>query len=325
MTVSDTLGGASNKLLLVLYKSINVQIIIIKRNYVMTSNFRAIATCLLAYLCFDLMSVHVRLLSNNYSPQELSVYRNVIGVLPAIFYMWYSKELSLKISDYKIEKWKLGVLRGLIIAVAQLCFYTALAKLELATVSALGQVSALFIVLLAIFIYKEKVGFWRWTAVIIGLLGALMIIRPGSDIFSWYSILPICAAFCYATSIVTLRSFKSSTSSAILFLYSAISAAFGAMVLAFGSISFTPIKSLIDGFLITSMAVCGGFGVVFLMYAFRNAPSALLAPFSYFGILTAFLIGWIVFDEFPIDTLFPGVFLILISGFVIIWRENRKS
>ncbi len=325
MTVSDTLGGASNKLLLVLYKSINVQIIIIKRNYVMTSNFRAIATCLLAYLCFDLMSVHVRLLSNNYSPQELSVYRNVIGVLPAIFYMWYSKELSLKISDYKIEKWKLGVLRGLIIAVAQLCFYTALAKLELATVSALGQVSALFIVLLAIFIYKEKVGFWRWTAVIIGLLGALMIIRPGSDIFSWYSILPICAAFCYATSIVTLRSFKSSTSSAILFLYSAISAAFGAMVLAFGSISFTPIKSLIDGFLITSMAVCGGFGVVFLMYAFRNAPSAVLAPFSYFGILTAFLIGWIVFDEFPIDTLFPGVFLILISGFVIIWRENRKS
>ena len=325
MTVSDTLGGASNKLLLVLYKSINVQIIIIKRNYVMTSNFRAIATCLLAYLCFDLMSVHVRLLSNNYSPQELSVYRNVIGVLPAIFYMWYSKELSLKISDYKIEKWKLGVLRGLIIAVAQLCFYTALAKLELATVSALGQVSALFIVLLAIFIYKEKVGFWRWTAVIIGLLGALMIIRPGSDIFSWYSILPICAAFCYATSIVTLRSFESSTSSAILFLYSAISAAFGAMVLAFGSISFTPIKSLIDGFLITSMAVCGGFGVVFLMYAFRNAPSAVLAPFSYFGILTAFLIGWIVFDEFPIDTLFPGVILILISGFVIIWRENKKS
>ena len=291
----------------------------------MTSNFKAISTCLLAYFFFDIMSVHVRVLSINYSPQELSVYRNVIGVLPAIFYMWYSKELSLKLSDYKIEKWKLGVLRGLIIAIAQLCFYTALAKLELATVSALGQVSALFIVLLAIFIYKEKVGFWRWTAVVVGFLGAIMIIRPGSDIFSWYSILPICAAFCYASSIVTLRSFKSSVSSAILFLYSATSAAFGAMVLAFGSIDFTPIKSLIDGFLITSMAVCGGFGVVFLMYAFRNAPAALLAPFSYFGILTSFLIGWIVFDELPIDTLFPGVILILISGFVILWRENRAS
>ena len=291
----------------------------------MTSNFKAISTCLLAYLFFDIMSVHVRILSINYSPQELSVYRNVIGVVPAIFYMWYSKELSLKISDYKLEQWKLAISRGLVIAVAQLCLYTAIAKLELATVSALGQVSALFTVLLAIFIYKEQVGFWRWTAVIFGFVGALMIIRPGSDIFSWYSILPICAAFCYASSIITLRSFKSSISSAILFLYSAISAAFGAMVLAFGSISFTPIKSLIDAILITSMAVCGGFGVVFLMYAFRNAPSALLAPFSYFGILTSFLIGWIVFDEFPVDTLFPGVLLILISGFVIIWRENQKS
>ena len=291
----------------------------------MTSNVKAILTCLLAYFFFDIMSVHVRILSINYSPQELSVYRNVIGVLPAIFYLWYSKELSLKISDYKLDKWKLAISRGLVIAVAQLCLYTAIAKLELATVSALGQVSALFTVLLAIFIYNEQVGFWRWTAVIFGFVGALMIIRPGSDIFSWYSILPICAAFCYASSIITLRSFKSSISSAILFLYSAISAAFGAMVLAFGSISFTPIKSLIDAILITSMAVCGGFGVVFLMYAFRNAPSALLAPFSYFGILTSFLIGWIVFDEFPVDTLFPGVLLILISGFVIIWRENKKS
>jgi len=290
----------------------------------MTSNVKAILTCLLAYFFFDIMSVHVRILSINYSPQELSVYRNVIGVLPAIFYLWYSKELSLKISDYKLEQWKLAISRGLVIAIAQLCLYTAIAKLELATVSALGQVSALFTVLLAIFIYNEQVGFWRWTAVIFGFVGALMIIRPGSDIFSWYSILPICAAFCYASSIITLRSFKSSISSAILFLYSAISAAFGAMVLAFGSISFTPIKSLIDAILITSMAVCGGFGVVFLMYAFRNAPSALLAPFSYFGILTSFLIGWIVFDEFPVDTLFPGVLLILISGFVIIWRENQK-
>ena len=291
----------------------------------MTTNFRAIATCLLAYICFDLMSVHVRVLSSNYSPQELSVYRNVIGVIPAIFYMWYSKELSLKISDYKIEKWKLGIFRGLMIAVAQLCFYTALAKLELATVSALAQVGALFIVLLAIFIYKEKVGFWRWTAVIVGFLGAILIMKPGTDIFSWFSILPICAAVCYASSIVTLRSFKSSVSSAILFLYSATSAAFGALILAFGSITFTPIKSPMDGLLITSMAVCGGFGVVFLMYAFRNAPSAFLAPFSYFSILTSFLIGWIVFDEFPVDTLFPGVILILISGFVIIWRENRAS
>ena len=73
------------------------------------------------------------------------------------------------------------------------------------------------------------------------------------------------------------------------------------------------------------MSICGGFGVVFLMYAFRNAPSALLAPFSFFVIVTSFLIRWLVYIEFPIDTLFPGVIFIVLSGLVIIWRENRKT
>ena len=110
-----------------------------------------------------------------------------------------------------------------------------------------------------------------------------------------------------------------------MFLYSAISAALGAIVLALASIEFTPIQSWTDGIFIISMSICGGFGVVFLMYAFRNAPSALLAPFSYFGILTSFIIGWLVFNEFPIETIFPGVIFIVLSGLVIIWRENRKT
>ena len=66
-------------------------------------------------------------------------------------------------------------------------------------------------------------------------------------------------------------------------------------------------------------------GVVFLMYAFRNAPAAVLAPFSYFGILTAFCFGWFIFGEFPVDTLFPGILFIVVSGMTIIWREQRKG
>ena len=113
----------------------------------MTTNIRAILVCLLAYLCFDLMSVHVRILSASYSPQELSVYRNVLGVLPSILLLMYTRELSFDIKDYKIKKWKLAFGRGLLVALAQLLFYTALADLELATVSALGQTNAIFIVL----------------------------------------------------------------------------------------------------------------------------------------------------------------------------------
>ena len=291
----------------------------------MTTNIRAILVCLLAYLCFDLMSVHVRILSARYSPQELSVYRNVLGVLPSILLLMYTRELSFDIKDYKIKKWKLAFGRGLLVALAQLLFYTALADLELATVSALGQTNAIFIVLIAVIFYREKVGLWRWSAVIIGFGGAVWIMQPGSNMFTWTAALPIGAAFCYAASMVTLRSFDVSISSAIIYLYSSVAAALGAILLATGTTDFSPIQSMSDALLILSMSLCGGFGVVFLMYAFRQAPASVLAPFSYFGILTAFGLGWIVFDELPLDKLFPGVILIILSGLTILWREERNK
>ncbi|MDB9966496.1 DMT family transporter [bacterium] len=291
----------------------------------MTTNIRAILVCLLAYLCFDLMSVHVRILSASYSPQELSVYRNILGVLPSILLLMYTRELSFDIKDYKIKKWKLAFGRGLLVALAQLLFYTALADLELATVSALGQTNAIFIVLIAVIFYGEKVGAWRWSAVIIGFGGAVWIMQPGSNMFTWTAALPIGAAFCYAASMVTLRSFDVSISSAIIYLYSSIAAALGAILLATGTTDFSPIQSMSDALLILSMSLCGGFGVVFLMYAFRQAPASVLAPFSYFGILTAFGLGWIVFDELPLDKLFPGVILIILSGLTILWREEGNK
>ena len=286
---------------------------------------RAILVSLLAYFCFDLMGVHVRILSARFTPQELSVYRNILGVIPAVILLAYTRELSFTPRSYKIKQWKLALLRGLFVAIAQFLFYTALANLELATVSALGQTSSIFVVLIAIVIYREKVGVWRWGAIVIGFLGAVLIVRPGSDVFTWTALMPIGAAFFYASSMVALRSFDKSISSSILYLYSALAAVIGAISLTTVMTDFTPIHSVEDLLLIFSMSMCGGFGVIFLMYAFRNAPAAVLAPFSYFGIITAFFFGWFFFDELPIDTLFPGILLIIMSGLTILWREHKQN
>lgn len=231
----------------------------------------------------------------------------------------------MKPSDYKLVQWKLALFRGFVVAIAQLLFYTALGQLELATVYALGQTNALFVVLLAIIMYREQVGIWRWGAVVIGFIGALWIVRPGSDVFSWIALFPIGAAFCYAFSVVSLRSFDRSISNSILYLYSAFAAAIGAIFFALFTNSFSPILSLFDAGLILSMSICGGFGVIFLMIAYRQADATVLAPFSYFGILTAFFFGWLLFGELPIDKLLPGVILIIGSGLLILWREQRAK
>ena len=286
------------------------------------NNIRAILICLCAYFCFDLMAVHVRFLTSRYSPQELSLYRNVLGIIPAILYLAHERQLTLRLAQYRIIKWRLAIGRGLLIAVAQLMLYSALMRLELATVSALGQTIAIFVVLIAIVLYGERIGLWRWGAVVIGLFGAIIIIRPGSDVFTWHALFPIGAAFCYAASTVTLRSFDKDVSSAVLFLYSALASAIGALILAIGTTTFSPIYDYTDILIILSMSLFGGFGVVFLMYAFRNAPSSVLAPFSYFGVINAFLLGWIFFGEFPIKKLFPGIIFVVASGLIIIWRER---
>lgn len=284
---------------------------------------RAVLLVLSAILCFDVMSIMVRFLLPYYSAPELSAYRNVLGIVPSLALMVWTGELRFRGSHLMVRNWPLAVSRGVAVALAQLCFYTALAHLELATVSALAQTNAMFVVLLSVVLLGERVGLWRYAALIMGFLGAVWILRPGSDAFSIWALMPVGAALCYGYSVVTVRKFDASVSNGLLFLYASVAAAVGAVIIAAFTTDFTPLRSVADGALIFSMAVLGGIGVLLMMLAYRMAAPSVLAPFGYFGILSAFSFGWLIFGEAPVDRLFPGVFLIVGAGALIMWRENR--
>jgi drug/metabolite transporter (DMT)-like permease len=288
-------------------------------------SLKALALLILSIILFDLMSVLVRtLFVNGYSAQELSAYRNVLGVLPSILLMIHTGELRLKGTNLYIEQWKLALLRGFVVALAQLFFYSAIGVLALATVSSLGQTNALFVVAISVLFLGEKVGPWRWAAILIGFAGAMMIVRPGSDAFQMAALLPIGAAACYGFSMVMVRKFDKSISNSLLYLYSSAASALGAIVLAAFTTSFSPIASWWDAVEIFAMSMLGGVGVLFMMLAYRMATPSFLAPFGYFGLLTSFSLGFLFFGENPLDRLFPGVFLIVGAGALILWRENRR-
>ncbi|MDQ2092859.1 DMT family transporter [Rhodalgimonas zhirmunskyi] len=286
---------------------------------------KAVALLLAAILCFDTMSVLVRVLSVRYAPPELSAYRNVLGIVPSLALLVWTGELRFRGSSLKIQNWPLAVGRGFAVALAQLFFYSALTRLELATVATLGQTNALFSVVLSVILLRERVGPWRVAALLIGFAGVVWILRPGSDAFSLAALFPVGAALCYALSMVTVRMFPPEVSNGLLYLYSSAAAAVGAIILAAFTTEFTPIGSLLDLALISSMGILGGIGVLLMMLAYRMAAPAVLAPFGYFGILSAFTVGWLAFGETPVDTLFPGVLLIVGAGALIMWRENRHS
>ena len=180
----------------------------------------------------------------------------------------------------------------------------------------------MFVVLLSVVMMGERVGPWRIAALIIGFAGVMWVLRPGTDSFTAAALLPIIASLAYGFSVVSVRFFDSSVPSALLLIYSSAASALGAIAIALFTTGFSPIGPWQDLALIFALSMSGGIAVLLLMFAYRIADPSMLAPFSYLSILTAFFFGWFFFDEAPIDTLFPGVLLIVGAGALIIWREQ---
>jgi len=288
--------------------------------------FLAIALVLLSITGFDLMAVIVKVLtSRGYSPVELSTYRNIFGMLPPIALMLFLGELKLERRFLILKKWRMALFRGLMVALAQLAFYTSLSLMELATIATLAQSSALFVVIMSVLFFRERVGLWRSGAVILGFIGVVLVLRPGSDTFTVLALLPIVAAACYGFSMVSVRFFTDGESNGLLLLYSSVASILASVVMVLASTGFSPVASAQDAGLVLLMSMVGGVSVLTLMVAYRMAEGSTLAPFVFVSILTSLFFGWLFFGELPVTTLFPGVILIVGAGGLILWRERVKA
>ena len=290
-----------------------------------SNNFvRAVVYILLAILLFDLQGVIIKFLGDRYPVQQLASFRNVFGLVPSLLVLFLSREWHSRGRLLKIRQWRLGLLRGLSIASAQFCFYLSITRMELATATTLTYISPVLITMLSVPILKHHVGLWRWMAVIIGFIGVLMIMGPGTDAFSLYSLLPIAASLGYSLSTVCVRLFDSNVPTALVNMYASVGALFGSLLILFTTTGYREIGSAGDWLLLIAMGLVGGFAVLGLISAYRLAKPASLSPYEYFGIPFAFILGWLFFDEAPFAKLIPGVFLIVAGGMLIAWRERKK-
>lgn len=283
----------------------------------------AILYSLLAVVLFDAMGLIIKRLSVDYTAAELSAYRNVFGLVPAALVLWGSAEWHRKGRIWKVRQWRLALSRGLILTMAQFSYYLSLGLLSFATASTITYANALFLVALAVPLLGERVGLVRWLAVLIGFVGVMLVVGPGRDTFSPAALLPLLAAFCYAFVGVTARMIDEDVPTALINLYSSAVAAVGAFALAAAIGGFSPLRAPGDLLWIAGMGGFGGTAVMLMITAYRMADQSDLAPFSYFGIPIAFVLGWVFFDEAPWSELFPGALLIVAGGLMIIWRERK--
>lgn len=289
------------------------------------SNFsRAVFVILIAILLFDFQGAIIKVLGDRYSVPQIATFRNIFGLIPSLLILYFSQEWHARGRSFRLPGIRLALLRGIAIATAQFFFYWSITIMDFATASTLAFAGPLFITALSVPILRNHVGWVRWLAVIIGFVGIVLVMQPGSDIFESKALLPVIAALFYALTSVLVRLFDESAPTALINLYTTLAALACSTLLMFTLDVYQPIQSFTDWIWMLALGLVGGLAVFFLIVAYRLTQPSNLSPFEYFGIPFSFAIGYIFFGEAPIETLLPGVFLIIGGGLLIVWRERQS-
>ncbi|MDB5665310.1 DMT family transporter [Cypionkella sp.] len=233
------------------------------------------------------------------------------------------------------------LLRGLVMFIAYFSFYIALAGLPLPTTVALFYSGPLFITLLSVLFLGERVSVTAWAAVVLGFIGVVIMVRPGSDLFDWAAILPILSGLTYAISMITARKMGGTETAAALAFWSTIVFLSGAGLMALyyhdGSHTNTSHASLAfltrgwitptprDLALMMTCGVVAAMGLWLLTQAYRIAAASTVAPFEYLGLIWSVLWGWLFWRDWPDAQGWLGIGIIAGAGLFVLLQESRRS
>ena len=295
------------------------------------------ALCALgAAIAFSLNDVGIKFLSGDFPLHEVVFIRTLIGLgLFLVVLMPLNGGLSLM----RTNRLGANLLRGLCAVTANLMFFLGLSAMPIADAVAIFFVSPLIITIFSVIFLGEYVGPRRWSAVVLGLIGVVIVIRPGTDAFQIASLLPLIAAVGYGFLHIITRQIRATESAATLTFYTLItflsSSALIGLLLGHGrydgyghpalgflfrewSMPATPDFPVF--LLIGCASVAGG---MLISEAYRKSDAAFVAPFEYISLPLAIFWGVTVFDEFPDLIAISGMVLILGSGLYMVWREAQ--
>jgi len=212
--------------------------------------------------------------------------------------------------------------RSVLLLAATGCFFTALKFLPLADAVAINFVAPLLVTAFSIPILGERVGLHRWSAILVGFIGVLVIIRPGMESMHWAAVLPLGTALCYSLyQILTRIASRTEDARTSLFWTSAVGALLTSAVVPF----FWQAPDLAGWAQMAGTGLIFGFGHYLLITGFGMAPASIMAPFNYTQIIWAAAFGLIFFDQFPDAPAITGALVVIASGLYVWRRETGAS
>ncbi|GIL02203.1 MAG: membrane protein [Alphaproteobacteria bacterium] len=300
------------------------------------SNAIGIACVTAAAAIFCTNDVLIKLLSGDYPLHQITFIRGIVATVVVLAIL---VPLEGGYANLRTRRWRLHLARSMAVVIANMTYFAGLAVLPLGEATAIYFVAPLFITLLSASTLGERVGPLRLAAVLVGLAGVVVVIRPGLATFQAAALLPLVAAFFYALVQILARRLGMAEKASTMAFY--INASFivfsGAIGLVFGDGGHSGWESAslefltrawvwpraADWPLLIAIGVLIAFGAWLVSQAYRSCEAGLIAPFEYVAMPLAVTYGMLFWGDWPDAVTWLGIVLIAASGLFVIFRETR--
>jgi drug/metabolite transporter (DMT)-like permease len=275
---------------------------------------KAIIFSLLGWMFLPVMDGFAKYLSDDLPILQITWARyffTVAFVFPIMFF-FYKKQLVWS------DKPKLQIFRGLILLSANICFFYAISIISLAKALTLAFIAPLIVTAFSPILLGEKVGFRRWTAVAVGFIGSLVVIRPGFLELNLASLAALGTGFFYGFYLIITRKLSTSDNPLLTLL---ITGMVGAIIVSVVIPLYWVKPTLNQWSLMAGIGVFACIGHLFLILSLKYADASKLAPLGYTEIIPNVIIGYYFFQELPDTWTYLGLFIIVFSGLYISKRE----
>lgn len=279
----------------------------------LTKNQLGFLYMFLSVCTFSVMDLLVKW-SSDYPTGEVLFFRGFFGLLPTYFLIPKNKLKTF----YTTERSKEHLFRCLMGLMALIAIVVALRELPLAVVVSLSYAAPLFITVLSIFLLSEKVGIFRWLAVLIGFIGVIIIAEPGFKGMNYLYFLPL--IFCIGMAFVTIMIRKLSTTEPIWLI-----SIFFTITISIAGLATIPMgwkmPNFQDFILLALIGVTGGSANLFLTQSYKLSEVSLVAPLKYLALVFAIFFGYFIWNEIPTIKTLIGASLVVLASLIIFRRE----
>ena len=303
----------------------------------MSENTKGIL-CLTGALVFLVISDSIiKWLSPHYALHQIMLFRAFFALLVVLVFIFFGGGIQA----LKTRRPALHLLRGTFLVFANMFFFLGLATMPIGETVALFFIAPLFICLLARPVLGEKVGMTSWIAIVIGLIGVLIMVRPGTDIFRMASLFPILAALMYAGMQMVTRKLGLQDRASTMAFYIQVCFIVVSIVIGiavgdgrFGDSADPSVRFLLRAWRMPDfvdlqlLALCGfviAFGAWLMSQAYRISQASIVAPFEYTSLPLALISGYLFWGDWPDTISFIGCAFIVGGGLIVALFDKRLA